>query len=50
MAHPSNNGKELNNISSYNMIREKELEILTSENMKDYILKNNIKVISFSDL
>ena len=50
MAHPSNNGKELNNISSYNMIREKELEILTSENMKDYISKNNIKVISFSDL
>lgn len=50
MAHPSNNGEELKNISSYNTIREKELEILTSDEMKEYLLKNNIKVISFSDL
>lgn len=50
MAHPSVNGEEIKDISSYNMIREKELEILTSKEIKEYVLKNNIKIISFSDL
>lgn len=50
MSHPSVNWEELKGISSYSMIREKELEILTSDEIKDYVLKNNIKIISFSDL
>ncbi|MGL4571140.1 MAG: carbohydrate deacetylase [Clostridium sp.] len=50
MAHPSNECEELKKISSYNVQREAELEVLTSDIIKDYIDKNNIELISYSNL
>lgn len=50
MTHPAIDGEELKGISSYNLEREIELKILTSNDIKDYINKNKIELISFSDI
>ena len=50
MAHPSNACEELKKISSYNVMREAELEVLTSEEIKEYTKNNNIQLISYSNL
>ncbi len=49
MCHPGLIDQRLCNISSYNMPRMKELALLTSEEMKDYINEQGIEIISFSD-
>ncbi|MCD8028872.1 MAG: hypothetical protein LUF02_09515 [Erysipelotrichaceae bacterium] len=42
--------QKLCDISSYNLPRMKELALFTSQELKDYIKSQNIKIISFSDL
>lgn len=50
MAHPAYIDDELINISSYTDGRVKELDILTSKSVKDFIKDNNIQIINFSQL
>lgn len=50
MSHPSKVDDDLRKLSSYNEIRGKELEILTSPRVKKFIDENNIELISYSVL
>lgn len=50
MVHPAYVDEELKNISSYNTNRAKELEILTSREIKEWIEKESIKLINFASL
>ena len=50
MCHPAFIDQRLYEMSSYNLPRMKELELLTSPEVKTFIQKNHIKLINFSDL
>ncbi len=50
MTHPAYLDTYLQNYSSYNLQRIKELEILTSKEIKEFIKDNGIELISFGDL
>lgn len=50
MAHPAYADDALTKISSYTKEREEELRILKSESVKEFLNKNNIEIISFSNL
>lgn len=50
MAHPAIVDEELKNSSSYSNTRLKELEILTSEELKKWFVENHIKLIGFKDI
>ncbi len=50
MCHPGLIDQRLYDISSYNLPRMKELEILTSKEIKDFISKSNIKLINFTQI
>ncbi|MGL5151254.1 MAG: carbohydrate deacetylase [Clostridium sp.] len=50
MAHPAYVDEDLMNFTAYNSIRDKELKVLTSEKVKNYIKDNDIELISFSQL
>lgn len=50
MVHPAIVDEELKVKSSYSSPREKELEILTSKEVKNYLDKNNIKLCSYDIL
>lgn len=51
MTHPAIVDDELNSISHYNLMRSRELELLTSYRIKEYIKNaSNIELISFSEL
>ena len=50
MTHPAYLDTYLQNYSSYNLQRVKELEILTSEEVKKYIKENKIELIGFRDI
>ncbi len=50
MTHPAYVDEKLKNISSYNVNRAKELEILTSVEIKEWIEKEGIKLINFDGL
>ncbi|MGL5870300.1 MAG: chitin disaccharide deacetylase [Clostridium chrysemydis] len=50
MVHPAIVDEKLKEISSYSDPREKELEILTSKEVKNYIDNNNIELCSFDIL
>ena len=50
MTHPAYLDTYLQNFSSYNLQRIKELEILTSEEVKNFIKENEIELISFGDI
>lgn len=49
MSHPGIVDKELLETSSYNFTRESELEILTSQEVKNFV-KSKFQLISFADL
>ena len=42
--------QRLYDMSSYNLPRMKELELLTSNELKDFIQQNHIELINFSHL
>lgn len=50
MVHPGYADEELNLISTYNSIRKKELDILTSRQMKAFIKEQRIELIGFKNL
>lgn len=50
MCHPAYLDQRLYDMSSYNLPRMKELELLTSPEIKTFIQENHIKLINFSDL
>ncbi|MGB7605146.1 MAG: chitin disaccharide deacetylase [Lutisporaceae bacterium] len=50
MTHPAMLDDELLRKSSYNRLRSKELEILTSKFLREYINDRKIELISFKDL
>ncbi len=50
MAHPGFVDEEIENISSYNKERLKELKILTSDKIKAWIAEKNIKLIGYEEL
>ena len=50
MCHPGYLDRALVEGSNYSQEREKELAILCSDEIKDYILKENIKLINYSKL
>lgn len=50
MCHPSFLGDDLKAISSYFEPRKRELEVLTSEKVKNYIKENGIELIKFSGM
>jgi hypothetical protein len=50
MAHPAYADEELSSISSYNKNRQKELEILTSQELINWVNKEGIKLITYKDL
>lgn len=50
MCHPALLDQRLYDMSSYNLPRMKELELLTSQEMKDYIKQNHIELINFTQL
>ncbi|EOD00094.1 chitin disaccharide deacetylase [Caldisalinibacter kiritimatiensis] len=50
MAHPAYVDEELSNISSYNNNRQRELEILTSQELIQWIDKEGIRLITYKDL
>ena len=50
MCHPAYLDQRLYDMSSYNLPRMKELELLTSPEVKTFIQENHIKLINFSDL
>lgn len=50
MSHPGISDKDLKNISSYSIEREKELQVLNSAAMKAYIKNRGIQLISFDDI
>lgn len=50
MTHPAYVDKQLMTLSSYNMERERELEVLTSEEAKSFIKSEGVELISYKDL
>lgn len=50
MCHPAYLDQRLYDMSSYNLPRMKELELLTSNELKDFIQQNHIELINFSHL
>jgi predicted glycoside hydrolase/deacetylase ChbG (UPF0249 family) len=50
MCHPAQGEKLIYEISNYNSCREKELAILTTPEMKDFLRTNAVELISFADL
>ncbi|MCD7892511.1 MAG: carbohydrate deacetylase [Erysipelotrichaceae bacterium] len=50
MCHPGLIDQRLCNISSYNLARMKELALLTSDELNNYINEQGIEIITFSDL
>lgn len=50
MTHPGYLDEELMNISSYNVYRQKELEILTNKDAIEWIKSKGIKLIDFTEL
>lgn len=50
MTHPAICDESLKKISSYNELRNSELSILTNHEVKEFIKKNNIELIKFSQL
>lgn len=50
MTHPALIDERLMQVSSYNLLRMKELEYLMSDLFKDYIKENNIELISYKDI
>lgn len=47
MTHPGFVDEDLKNISSYNINRKKELEVLTSDEIKKILINNDIKLINY---
>lgn len=50
MCHPGIVDKELRDKSSYTDAREKELKILLSKELKNWIIDNNIELINYTDI
>ena len=50
MTHPAYLDLDIYESSSYNIYRMKELKVLTSQEIKDFIKENNIKLCSFKDI
>ncbi len=50
MVHPAYVDKTLMNLSSYNVIRATELEVVTSEKVKAFIKDKGIEMISYLDI
>lgn len=50
MAHPAYVDDDLTKISSYNTNRERELEILTNDDLKKWLKEKDIKLISFDEI
>lgn len=50
LAHPGYVDEELKNVSSLTYNREKELEVYLDSEIKQYIKKSNVKLISYCDL
>lgn len=50
MTHPAYLDTYLQNFSSYNLQRIKELEILTSDEVKEFIKENKIELVGFGDI
>lgn len=50
MCHPSMLGDDINSISKYNEIRYKELEIMCSKEIKQYIENNDVQLIGYKQL
>lgn len=50
MSHPAIVDDELCKRSSYNVKREKEVQVLTSKAVKDFIKENNIELIDYTQL
>lgn len=50
MCHPAQPDQLLYDISSYNVWREKELAILTSQEIQDFITTNGVRLVSFDAL
>lgn len=50
MAHVALLDQELYDMSSYNLPRMKELQIITSDEMKQFIKDNNIELVHFGDV
>jgi predicted glycoside hydrolase/deacetylase ChbG (UPF0249 family) len=48
MCHPAYIDNDLFTLSTYTIGRIKELDILTSENVKSFVKKNNIELINFN--
>lgn len=47
MTHPGNSDAILRSISSYNDDRKKELAVLCSKEVKEYIMANNIELVTY---
>lgn len=50
LCHPGYIDNEILNVSSYNIMRTKEVEILTSEVVKQWIKEQGIELINYNDL
>lgn len=50
MSHPALADERLMHVTSYNLPRMKELELLMSDEFKNYIKDNNIELISYKDI
>ena len=50
VCHPALVDERLMNVSSYNMNRIKELELLKSDAFKQYIKDHDIQIISYADI
>lgn len=50
MTHPAYLDLDIYESSSYNVYRMKELKILTSSEIKDFVKENNIELCSFRDI
>ena len=50
MSHPGESEELIFSISSYNVARTRELAIMTSAEMKNFLAANNIELISFAEL
>ncbi|MGL5069621.1 MAG: chitin disaccharide deacetylase [Sarcina sp.] len=47
MCHPAYNDEVLEGLSRYTKTRELELEILTSDRVKDWVTKNNVEIVDY---
>lgn len=50
VCHPALVDERLMNVSSYNMNRIKELELLKSDEFKQFIKDHDIQIISYADI